>query len=777
LLGLGVRAPKTEGGFSVSLSGTLPADHVRAPISFAWRLVDRTSFEAHVTDRPDVSLLRSADFETWAFQDGLHAPPGVCGSFAGDEEGSRLYAFPEALDAFEALLRSRNTLAGANIVYDCAVACAEPEGGRWKGRPELLPLVFDKFERGEVWDVLIAQALDAVAAGHLFKDPRTGGQLRKLKPDGSFGKVTKRYSLELVTYLVLGRKDAKANDEYKKRYAELENLPLDAWPEVARIYPLNDADNTLDSAIEQVTKCRNVGKLQRQPWSHMTHQARAAWAMQLLSVWGLRTDAERVEELSAKIEADYAEKIDEFKASKIIRSAGDKGGKPGSKNTGVLKRLTVKAYGSDKPCAACAGSGRMPSPANPRNKINCKACRGAGLEFPPSLPLTDGGDCSTSRDTLEESGDDLLERFAHVSETVKLRGTYLPLLRVGTDKPINVPGNVLVESGRASFEGLVQLLPRNGGIREAFVPRRREFVKNLPADWIDRLYCSVDYSALELCTLSQVCLWVVGWSAMADAINKAKDPGILHTLFGAKLINANAEEFVRKVKAGDKDAKNARQAAKAANFGFPGLMGPAKLTIAKRKEGLRFCIVAGRAPPCEVCHGETGQKCRRCYGRGYLCGLEKVTEWNRRPIPPTCPTCIVYATELRAAWLEQWPEIREYFEWVKSHPGIEDGLGAIVSPGTGYERGGLYAAALANHSFQSLAGFGAKHALWLVSRECYVDRSSPLYGSRPVVFAHDEVITEIPRTSRTRPPIGKPRSRSPRCASSCPTCMSPPSPP
>jgi hypothetical protein len=52
--------------------------------------------------------------------------------------------------------------------------------------------------------------------------------------------------------------------------------------------------------------------------------------------------------------------------------------------------------------------------------------------------------------------------------------------------------------------------------------------------------------------------------------------------------------------------------------------------------------------------------------------------------------------------------------------------------------------ALANHSFQSLAGFGAKHALWLVSRECYVDRSSPLYGSRPVVFAHDEVITEIP---------------------------------
>jgi hypothetical protein len=49
-------------------------------------------------------------------------------------------------------------------------------------------------------------------------------------------------------------------------------------------------------------------------------------------------------------------------------------------------------------------------------------------------------------------------------------------------------------------------------------------------------FCSVDYAALELCCLAQMCLWVVGWSRMADVINATKDPGLLHTSFGARMI-------------------------------------------------------------------------------------------------------------------------------------------------------------------------------------------------------------------------------------------------
>ena len=31
-----------------------------------------------------------------------------------------------------------------------------------------------------------------------------------------------------------------------------------------------------------------------------------------------------------------------------------------------------------------------------------------------------------------------------------------------------------------------------------------------------------------------------------------------------------------------------------------------------------------------------------------------------------------------------------------------------------------------------------------VSKSCYIDEDSPLYGSRPVAFVHDEVIIESP---------------------------------
>lgn len=725
----------------------------------------------------DLANVVAADSETHLIQDGLLAPPGVCWSFADQTQGGELVEeFDAGLRRLELLLRSNAVLAGANIAYDFAVACAEALGGRYLGRPELLPLVFDKYERGEVFDVLIGVALDAIAGGHLFKDPSTGQSLRhaptvEQRAAGKQGKVSKRYSLEIATRLLLGRENAKANDEYRMRYHELEWLPMSAWPPVAVQYPKDDARNTFDDAAALIIKGRNLGPMQRHPWTHQTHEARAAWAMHLACVHGLRTDPVAVEALAAKVDAAYQKDRDTFRESGLLRVGGAKDGK---KNTAAIKRKVIEAYavGNTEVCTAevllvdaikryeagtvvrCNG-GKVPSPKS-GNLINCKACGGSGLKYPAAVPLTDKGGIKTDRDTLSESGDPLLEEFALVSETEKLRGTYIPFLRVGVVKPINVRANVLVESGRASYDGLIQLLPRGGGIRECFVARTGPcgFAGNACTCGVCVVLCSVDYAALELCTLAQVCLWVVGESRMAEAINAAKDPGVLHTLFGAKLLGVAPDEFKRLVKAKDKNAVFGRFNAKAANFGFPGLMGPAKLTIAKRKEGIRFCVTSGRAPTCPDCQGQckclgmdkhcSERHCRRCFGRGAICGVEKVTEWNGRPIPPTCLTCIEVATELREGWFEQWPEIREYFKWVKSHDGVSDGLATIESPGTGYVRGGLNASSLANHSFQHLAAKGAKHALWKVSRECYTVRDSPLYGTRPVIFAHDEILSEIP---------------------------------
>lgn len=628
------------------------------------------------------------DTETHLIRPGLISPPIVCGSWATAQDKG-IVDPAELLAMVEKAFRDKEMIAGANVAYDFGVIAARA--------PRLLDVIFDHYEQGLVWDVQIAQALDAIAGGHLFQDPVTHGPLK----NPVTGKISRRYSLDICCVLTLGKCDAKTNDTWRLRYAELDGKPIATWPEEAKQYSQDDARNTFDVAKVQYegSQFKNVGFLERHDLSHQEIHARAAWAMHLASMWGIRTDLVSVKDLSERIEADYVRGKDRFTAVGILRSDGTQDG-------AVLKRLIAKAYGSKISCVACSGTGK-----NEKN-TQCKKCSASGLLIASACPLTEKGAISTSRDTLEESGDELLEAYAAASEDDKIRETYIPFLREGTSVPINPRGNVLVASGRASYDGLIQLIPRSGGVRECFVSRP------------GYVFCSTDYAALELCTLAQVCLWVAGQSRMAEEINAGRD---LHAQLAASLSGVSIENFEAKLKSEDpaekKKAKDLRQMAKAANFGFPGGMGAAKFVLAKRKEGLRLCLASGKA---------------------VQCGASKITEYKARKITPTCAECLKIAEELRAAWFNQWPEVTPYFEWINREVGQSGGQGKIKSPGTGFVRGGLDFSNAANHCFQHLAAMGAKHALWKVSKECYTDRSSPLFGSRPVIFVHDEIFCEMP---------------------------------
>jgi DNA polymerase I-like protein with 3'-5' exonuclease and polymerase domains len=61
----------------------------------------------------------------------------------------------------------------------------------------------------------------------------------------------------------------------------------------------------------------------------------------------------------------------------------------------------------------------------------------------------------------------------------------------------------------------------------------------------------------------------------------------------------------------------------------------------------------------------------------------------------------------------------------------------MLRGGVGYTNG-------CNSPFQNLASALAKSALWSITRECYRAPESPLYGSRPVLLMHDEIIAEVP---------------------------------
>ena len=63
------------------------------------------------------------------------------------------------------------------------------------------------------------------------------------------------------------------------------------------------------------------------------------------------------------------------------------------------------------------------------------------------------------------------------------------------------------------------------------------------------VFSSIDYSAIELCTLAQACVTLLGRSTMADTINASGDPGSLHTAMGARLLGIDFETMQARVKA------------------------------------------------------------------------------------------------------------------------------------------------------------------------------------------------------------------------------------
>jgi hypothetical protein len=678
----------------------------------------------------------SFDLETWLFTEGNKAPPAVCGSFGEEHGETRLQTPAQVWESLRLLLREPGlTIVGVNVAYDFAITCAED--------PTLIPLVFDFYNRsgrvedGGPFDVPIALALDGIARGKLLADPHTGAPLKSIRSDGSEGGRAERYSLALALKLLTGRVDAKTNDTWRMRYGELSAISIDQWPEVARQYPRDDARNTIDCRKVILARAASEGNQQfyglgnvwcyrpatrtyETPygWTHHIHQARAAFAMQLAAVNGIRADPQAVEALATKAADEHARTLELLQREGLTRLEGDEL----KKNGAAIKSRVAIAYGTDplSKCATCSGAGKVPSPKT-KKPIQCKSCSATGLEIADSVPRTPTEGISADRLTLEESGDETLEQLAEAD--AKTHETYIPFLRKAASHPVCIEFNSLLTSGRASW-GILQTLPKKPGVRECVIPAK------------GFRFVSVDYSALEFATLGQVALWTVGYSKIVEALNSDTDP---HSLLGSKMIGCSYDQFIAALKdpATKDNYKSFRFGTKSGNFGFGGLMGPARFAATQRR-AKSFPIAGGKG-----FHGSVCRVLGRESEQG--CGSEKLTEWKRRPIAPICRQCVEVSAELKAGWLETWPEMADYHAWIQTLPGVSDGEGLIISPGTGFIRGGLTASEAANHPFQHLASIGAKHALWRATQEMYDRRcNSPLFGSRVAVFAHDEILAQVP---------------------------------
>lgn len=245
-----------------------------------------------------------------------------------------------------------------------------------------------------------------------------------------------------------------------------------------------------------------------------------------------------------------------------------------------------------------------------------------GLDFIPKTPT---GDYSMKEDDLKE--------FKHIPfismylEYKALEKT-TQFIRDLKGPRVHPRYDLLKNTGRTGCsKPNFQQLPRDGEIRAMF-----------KADE-DHTFIITDYSAVELATLSQVLYDDYGKSIMRDKINEGVD---LHKYYASVLFGVE-ETKVQKWQ---------RQAAKAANFGFPGGL------------GLTTFID---------------------FARGYGIDINKDE-----------------AANMKKAWFDAFPEMKQYLQGEKGY----------VWTRTGRLRANTTFCAEKNTPFQGLAADGAKLALY-----------------------------------------------------------------
>lgn len=587
------------------------------------------------------------DTETYPISPGNPTPRIVCLS-ACDGDSAGLWLRDEGLANLRAWLQDPEViLVGFNLPYDLSCACADD--------PYLLPLVFAAIEQNRIVDIQLNDAVIDNAEGRL-----------KFEWDAAKQKwvTNSRNNLANSVYRWLRRKLPK-DDAVRLTYGNLDDIPIEKWPEAHRTYAIGDAVHPWDVYAKQY-QTEGIRERLVDSARHMSH----AWALQLCSVRGFRTDREYTLKLEKSLLEELAVYRDIAHQYGFVRPDTEKG--PGAKSEkaarAALSRLIpnpTRTPPSDKFPDGQIQLGR--------EQLRSVPCSGCGKDFLEH---------STKDNTCFAEGEHLgLWAYSEIVRVQQKLSTYINVLKRGFEHPINPRYNPIIETFRTSSSGPnIQNYPRKGNFRNCVIPRDGwEFV-------------FVDLDTVEMGTLAQVCIYLFGKSKLADAINAGID---LHLDFAANLLQISYEECLRRYKAKDPQVVEGRQFCKIANYGFAGGM-----------------------------------------------GIDAFIDYARTAYDMVVPFAL--AERLHKAFRDHW-DLHDYFAWC--HSQIDDETGVCkyqVFIPSKMVRGRVPYTAVCNGYFQHLAAMIAKDALYMVQKECWAVPESPLYGTRPWLFAHDEIGAEIP---------------------------------
>lgn len=549
-------------------------------------------------------------------------------------------------------------LIGHNVAYDLAsIAVANQD---------LLPGIWRAYSANRVADTIARQKLIDIAEGLDEESWITVlGERRPVMYD--LGTTSDRHMPMALD----------KSDPWRMKYGTLWNVPVNQWPDEAIRYARQDAIATYFVFQGQEAYARILAD------EHA--QARAAWWIHLMGAWGLRTSRATVMEAEREVQEEIDRDRDTLIREGLVR-------RDGSKDTKRARDIALCAFRNLGEVPPLTDSGLKALKAKTMDDVEAAEVWEYVAHTPKHISLND--------DACTLSGNELLKAYARYGSANTLLSKVRRLYKGCDDTPIQPSFIPLRATGRTScrqeakeggksekvpstWGSQVQNPPTTGKIRECFVPRP------------GFLYADIDYKGEELCTWAQCCIWIVGYSTLADTINADRDA---HTEFAAMLLSWDYQYTVDALLGHHgperkKTAKNARQVGKISNFGWPGGMGPKRFRIQAR------------------------------------------TQYE-------VDMTLEEASRYRDVWRETRPEQAGYFAFMRE--ATRSGAGTIQQFLSNRIRGNIPYTVACNTPFQGLAADAAKAAGYVISNEMYNVPASPLFGSRLVNFVHDQFLAEVP---------------------------------
>jgi hypothetical protein len=469
----------------------------------------------------------------------MAAPKLVCMAY-DDGEREEILLREEAIQKFRRWIHDPDViLVGQSVAYDLGVLIAEDFS--------LAPMICAAIEAGRIKCTKLREKIIAIAKGELkFEWDEDLHQWKKTS-----------FDLNRLLYRRTGEFHKKKDDPWQLRFGELDGIPVAWWPQGDEkspgpaAYVLGDIRKTkiIFESQEEETQPEGI--------PGETLEVKADFALNIMRIWGVRTDPEAVAKFEAEIRRDYEAQV---KIALNTCATDDCGCDKTEPCDQRLMRITSK--GPSKKMAAIRGRIEQHY-----DKHGMAIAYTAGRKNKKTGVRTP--EIATDREQLlnrrnkDVPRDPGLVAISEVGRLGKLLTTYCKILHRGTHKPITPGWNTPLDSFRTSCaDPNLQNGPRASAFRPCFIPRQ---------GWVF-VFC--DYDTIEMRTLAQTCIDFGFDSELAAALNADKD---VHVDLAADMLGIDYDEAIERYEAEDPmlfGANSSRQYSKIGNYGLGGGMGP-----------------------------------------------------------------------------------------------------------------------------------------------------------------------------------------------------------